>query len=212
MNYLDFKNKILNYPIIFSKDITALETKKQTIRNQLKRWQDKKLILNLKRGVYILNENDRRLNPSRQFVANQLYSPSYVSLEYALSFYGFIPERVSDVTSISTKKTTRFVNSLGTFTYQHILVSAFRGFKSLTDQSGLTYFIADPEKAMIDFLYLNLDRITLDKKDIFSVSFRFQNVEDLSPKLITEYARLFNNNKLNKTAKMFLDFIKGEAK
>lgn len=87
------------------------------------------------------------------FIAKEIYSPSYVSLEYALSIYGLIPERVVDVTSVTTKKPIEFKNKLGVFIYQHIKENCFTGFIEKEDENGLVYFIATPEKAVADFLY-----------------------------------------------------------
>lgn len=212
MRYMEFKNKVINLPIIVSRDITFSQKNKQILRNQLKRWQDKGLIIKLRRGMYILNKNERKINPSSCFIANQLYSPSYVSLEYALNFYGLIPERVVELTCVTTKKTMRFVNDLGNFTYQHLKPETFRGFKAVKDNSGLTFFIAEPEKAVIDFLYLNIDKIKGSNIDIFKSSYRFQNTETLNQKRIVESAKLFNNKNLTKTAYLFCKFIKKEKK
>lgn len=65
---------------------------------QLSNWEKKGLIIRLKRGLYVLNENDRKIEPSRIFLANSLYSPSYVSTAYALGYYDLIPEKVEDGT------------------------------------------------------------------------------------------------------------------
>lgn len=212
MDYHKFKNTFLHLPIILSRDVELLEINRQILRNQLRRWQKRGLIIRLKKGMYILNANDRKINPSKQFLANQLYSPSYVSLEYALNFYGFIPERVLDVTSVTTKKTACFKNDFGNFIYQHIKTEAFRGFGAIKDESNLTYFMAGPEKAIVDFLYLNLNKFDLNDIDIFESSYRFQNLEDLSQRKILEMAKIFSNPKLTKVARLFCEFIKKEAK
>jgi len=73
------------------------------------------LLIKLKRGLYVLNKHDRKINPSLKLLANQFYFPSYVSMEYARNFYGLIPERVYQITSVSTRKTARFKNDLGEF-------------------------------------------------------------------------------------------------
>ena len=142
MNYNEFKNRAQQWPLIFSRDLILRQRNKQVIRNQLKRWENKKLLVKLKRGVFLLNQHDRRINPSRAYIANYLYSPSYVSLEYALNYYGLIPEEVKDLTSVTTKKTASVKNELARFIYQHIGPKAFRGFKSLRDKAGLTFFMA----------------------------------------------------------------------
>jgi len=213
MNYLNFKNKFRDMPIIFTKDLFNTEVKKmQLMCNQLSRWRQKGLIIKLKRGAYILNEADRKYNLSLQFIANQLYGPSYVSVEFAFNLYGLIPEKVSDVTSVTTRKTMVIKNDLGIFSYQHIKPDAFRGFKLLKEDSGLTVFIAEPEKAVVDFLYLNLSKIPIDNIAIFKDSYRFQNLEQLKMDRIIELSKLFNNPKLMKVAANFCDFIKEEVK
>lgn len=212
MNYTEFKIKFQDFPVIMSQDVVRSGKDGQIMRNQLNRWQEKGLIIKLKRGIYILNKSDRKISPSRNFIANQLYGPSYVSLEYALNLYGLIPEEVSDVTSVTTKKTMRLKNDLGLFVYQHIKPEAFRGFEAVKDEEGLTVFIAEPEKAVVDFLYLNKRRFRSNAKDMFKTSFRFQNLEKLKQLRILELARLFDNRKLLRVTKNFCTFIKEETR
>jgi len=212
MNYTDFRNKFKDMPVIFSRDLSGRKAKEaQLMRNQLNRWRQKGLIIKLKRGAYILNELDRKNSPGLQFIANQLYGPSYVSLEFALNLYGLIPERVSDITSVTTKKTMVIKNDLGVFIYQHIKPDAFRGFKALKEDSGITVFIAEPEKAVVDFLYLNLNNMPVDSAAIFRDSYRFQNLEQLKAAKIMKFSKLFDNPKLIKVAENFSKFIKGKA-
>ena len=91
-------------------------------------------------------------------------------MEYALNFYGLIPEKVADLTSVTTKKTTRFSAQEGTFIYQHIKPGAFRGFKTFKDEANLTFFMALPEKAVVDFIYLNLEKFKVADSKIFERS------------------------------------------
>jgi len=154
-------------------------------------------LLQLRRGLYILGNDERKIEPSRLYLAGQLYQPSYVSLEYALGRYGLIPERVVDVTSVSTKKTARFTNDFGTFIYQTVKPSAFRGFISGKDEAGLPYFIAEPEKAVADFVYLNLGKIAAGAAEkTLLESFRFQNLGSLKKGKITAYFGLYDNAKM----------------
>lgn len=214
MRYSEFKNRCQDLPLIQTRDIFRFDTQsggKQTVFNQLNRWQERKWVVKLKRGLYLLNPNDRKIHPSRSFLANQLYSPSYISLEYALNFYGLIPEKVVDITSVTTKKTNIFKNEEGSFIYQHIKKEAYAGFRSLTDEEGLTFFMAHPEKAMVDFLYLNLSRFDSDAQNVFKESFRFQNMEILRNDKLLEYTKLFHNKKLTRLVHSLRDFITLEA-
>src|SRR3989338_4118575 len=46
--------------------------------------------------------------PPEQLIANRLYEPSYLSLEYALAHYQLIPEAVYEITSVTTRATREF--------------------------------------------------------------------------------------------------------
>lgn len=195
MKFSEFKAEFRELPLLPTRIIFAKASGADL--NQLDRWRKRGLLLQLRRGLYMFGKAERKIDPGRLYLAGQLYQPSYVSLESALSRYGLIPERVADVTSVSTRKTTRFTNDLGTFTYQTVRPAAFRGFISERDEAGLPYFIAEPEKAVADFVYLNLDRIAAGAAEkTLGESFRFQNLGSLRKKKIADYFGLFNSAKM----------------
>ncbi|MEW6409675.1 MAG: hypothetical protein AB1488_06125 [Nitrospirota bacterium] len=157
-----------------------------------------------------MNESDRKIEPSRIFVANALYSPSYVSTTYAFGYYDLIPEKVEDVTSITTKKTAKFTNTFGAFIYQHLKTNLFFGFKEIKDENGFPVLIAEPEKAMLDFIYLNLQDFKGKEKDVFSLSYRFQNLNILKKKKLTDFAKKYENKEIVDVVENLLSFIKEE--
>lgn len=210
MKYNDFKRKIQKFPIFSTSQIPLLARNEQVLRNQFSRWQQQGLIIKLKKGLYVLNKDDRKINPSRSFIANQLYFPSYISCEYALGYYGLIPERVVDVTSVTTKKTMKFENKFGVFDYHHLKIDCFIGFCNLKDEANLTYYIAEPEKAIVDFFYFNLYVFKSEMENIFEDSFRFQNVSELNLKKIETFAKHFNNTKLSLVTDNFCKFVKDQ--
>lgn len=211
MNFHTFKTSVQNLPVFSGRDAARLGPR-QTMYNQLNVWRNKGLIIQLKRGLYILGEADRKVQPSGLFLSGQLYAPSYVSLEYALGLHGLIPEMVTTITAVTTKNPARFKTSLGAFEYQHIKREAFRGFKTAKDPAGLTYFIAEPEKAIVDFIYLNLPRFTRGDREIFTQSYRFQNLESLNLKKLMSYAVLFTSTKLTDIAAEFCHVAREESK
>ena len=196
MRFEQFRTKVRTLPVISGDFLKLLSDKNQQFKNQITRWQKSGKIIKLRRNLYILNEDERKINPSRLFIACELYSPSYVSMEYALSFYGLIPERVADITSITTKKTAAFENALGRFIYQHIKIKCFAGFTELKDEAGLAYYMATPEKAIVDFIYLNQSRFKEDFRQELFGSFRFQNTKILNAKKMIYYSELFGSKKL----------------
>jgi len=211
MKYLDFKNKMRQFPLISSTHIANICKNPQILKVQMRGWQKKGLIIKLRRGLYILNEDDRKIEPSRIFLANALYSPSYVSTTYALGYYDLIPEKVEDVTSITTKKTAKFTNPFGTFIYQHVKTDLFFGFIEIEDENGFPVFIAEPEKAILDFIYLNLQEFKGREEDIFSLSYRFQNMDILKKRRLMDYARRYRNKNVLDVVKSLLSFMKGEG-
>lgn len=120
---------------------------------RLVEWQDKGYLKKLRNSYYCFS--DQRMEQFFLFyMANHLYRPSYVSLESALAYYGFIPEGVFQVISCSTLKNQRFDNSHGTFNYFHLKNSLYFGYRLLSWHE-YHFALAEPEKALIDYLYLH---------------------------------------------------------
>ncbi|MDR3243913.1 MAG: hypothetical protein LBT79_04110 [Elusimicrobiota bacterium] len=209
MNFNDFKQEFSHLPIINSMDIVK-RGNFQTMFNQINNWQKKGLLIQLRRGLYLLNQNDRKITATNYFLSNQIYSPSYISLESALSLYEIIPETPSVITAVSSKKTKLIKNEAGIFSYQHIKQSAYRGFIEQKDINNFNCFIAQPEKAVLDFIYFNLARFKTDDIDIFETSYRFQNLDSLNINKLKNYLTFFDNQKLNAVVKNLCDIIKKE--
>ena len=212
MNYDEFRLKFHKYPLILSKDVILDQKgpqKQINQLNQLNRWTKKGLLIRLRRGMYVLNRHDRKATADINYIANRLYEPSYVSLEYALNFYGLIPELVKNVTSVTTRKTNIFRNELGIFSYSHLKPKAFRGFKKIGNAPA-PFYMAEPEKAVVDFVYFHLSQFGKDPKEIFERSYRFQNIEDLKPEKLMALGSLFVNKKLLKTLKVLCHMINEE--
>lgn len=113
-------------------------------------------IIRIKKGLYVFGEDYRRRPWSRELLANLIYGPSYVSLDYALAYYGLIPERVEVVTSVTTSKTRRFVTALGTFSYRHVALRKYRiGVDQITQGSSAHFLIAAPAKALVDKIWID---------------------------------------------------------
>ncbi len=207
MRYNDFKNRFSRFPVISTEHIYDISGSAQVLRNQLTAWQKKGLILRLRKGLYTLNAEDRKIHPSRIFLANQIYSPSYVSCEYALGYYDLIPEKVEDVTSVTTKKTASFRNAFGHFRYHHLKIPLFFGFRRIEDENGSPVFVAEPEKAVLDFLYLNLSRFKGETTDIFEDSYRFQNTSKLKGRKLRDRAKAYQNETFSGVVTDFLAFM-----
>ena len=124
------------------------------------------LFVKLRNGFYMVKDS----RPSYFFIANKIYQPSYISLEKALSYYRIIPETVYTTTSITTKIPREFNTPLGIFSYQRIKKEAYTGY-SLIDIDNEKALIADPEKALADYLYfVDLKKVSLnDRLDLKNI-------------------------------------------
>lgn len=202
MQYNKLKEQLIDFVIFSLSDIRKIEP--NFYRARLNEWQDKGYIKKLRRGYYIFA--DLPLDEGALFLlANRLYAPSYISNEMALSFYGLIPEGVYSVTSISTKKTEKFKTPVAEFSYRCVKPELFFGYQ-LAEFGSQQYKIAEIEKAVLDYLYLN-PRMA-DEASFFE--WRFNGEEFLAkadPVKFMEYLKIFNNKRLEKRAKKFLAYI-----
>ena len=108
-------------------------------------------IIRVKKGIYVFGERYRRRPFSREILANMIYGPSYVSLDYALHYYGLIPERVEAMTSVTDGRGRRFFSPVGLFIYRGVPMNAYRiGIDQVELESGRSFLIATPEKALAD--------------------------------------------------------------
>jgi predicted transcriptional regulator of viral defense system len=193
MNFLEFKQKTEELPYFETKELKLIlgsEFTGTTLIN-LKNWKNKGYLTMLRRGLYVLSETKNKIDVMA--FATKLYSPSYISLETALSFYGIIPEAVFTTTSITTRKTKSFATPIGNFSYQKIKVEAFGGFET-KKQDHISFNLALPEKALIDFFYLNRD-ILGGEREQFS-GYRFNEEYKFNAKKLLNFAKVFRNKKV----------------
>ena len=194
MDFLSFRNHLypqgcfnINQILLWEKDFE---------RNNLTRWCHKGLLVKLRNGHYAFPEY-RQVPEFARYVAGQIYSPSYISLHSALSFYGMIPEEVVQLTSVSTLKTATFSNTFGTFQYQNVKESLFFGYeiKPLADGRGV--LMATPEKALLDLLYLNpYYKTEQDMEELRLDEDYLQN--DLDSERLSDYASRFASKALDR--------------
>ncbi|MGE3919870.1 MAG: hypothetical protein AB7F64_02795 [Gammaproteobacteria bacterium] len=212
MNHETFRKLTQNYPFFKSNIFTHIVDNVRILRRQVSEWLKKGYILQLKRGMYTLRNEDRAVGFSNYFLANNLYSPSYVSLETALSYYGMIPERVYAITSISSKKTQHFENSFGYFTYNQLKPELYGNFVTVKDEFGNNFFIATPERAIIDFFYFKTKGLRKINKDIFEESFRLQNLDLLNKRKLLAITKEFKQKKLITLVNLLLKQIEEEKR
>ena len=151
MKYLEFYNTLKNFTIFSLNDIRRVEP--NFYRPRLIEWQRKGYIKKLTRRYYFFS--DLQVDEGVLFEAsNKIYSPSYVSLQMAFSYYGLIPESVYGITAVATRRTYQFQTPLAKFIYRTIKTKMFFGY-DLIEHRGKYFKMASPEKTFVDHLYLN---------------------------------------------------------
>lgn len=157
INILDFRRTIKDYT-----DAPLTRSLLLEILREFKSPNDKisELIKNgelisLRRGIYVPGPKTDLPLPDSFLIANHLRGPSYVSLESALSFYGFIPERTYEISSVTVKPFKKYKTPLGRFGYQNLPTPYYSyGIRMVQLTHKQTALIASPEKAICDKIIL----------------------------------------------------------
>jgi predicted transcriptional regulator of viral defense system len=153
-SYLAEKSKMKKYDQVYQDKLVMKESLQEyaSPRSKLTRILDAKQLLHIRRGLYLAGSETPF---SLKTLANIVAGPSYVFFESALAFYGFIPEKVINITSAiyGKNKHKRFETPVGLFFYRHIPAAVyFMEYRRLEEDSH-PFLIATAEKAICDILY-----------------------------------------------------------
>jgi hypothetical protein len=172
-------------------------------------------IVRVKKGLYILGESLRRRPFCRELLANLIYGPSYVSLEYALHYHGLTPERVEAITSVTCGRSRTFDSPVGTFSYRMIPMKAFRtGMDQVELDDGRSFLIAIPEKALADRIVADRGAGISTQKELHNyllADLRIDpaNLRGLDPIRLTEIARHYRSRRVKLLADLITRLSKG---
>ena len=112
-------------------------------------------IIRLKRGIYCLAKKNQRGSLSTYAISQLLYGPSYISIESALSYHGWIPEGVFMTTCVSITRSVTYKTPVGDFSYHHVPQKCFyEDVEHIAADEG-DYFMAKPLKALCDYIYIH---------------------------------------------------------
>ena len=108
----------------------------------------------LRRGLYVITSHVKRQLPHPYEFAQQIYEPSIISVESALSHHGWIPEAVYTHTSVTPRRGREFTTYLGIFSFEHVPAEHFYlGTMRYPSPTGIC-IIAEPWRALADFMYV----------------------------------------------------------
>lgn len=202
MKWEEFIKIVGELPVIETELLLAGVFKPDSTEVQISRWKKAGRLIQLKRGVYLLSKPYRKVEVWEPYLASLLKSPSYISLEKALEYHDLIPEAVAVYTSVTTKRAGRFFSRAGTFVYRHIKPALFWGYRADT-LNKQTAFIASPEKALLDLLYLKRVRLSMD----FLRELRLQNVEKINFDKLCEYAARFKKPAISNSVGLIGEYM-----
>lgn len=121
--------------------------------DKISRMQKEGELIRLKKGMYVANPTEHGQEISRELIANNLYGPSYVSFQSALSYHGLIPERVRAVISATTKRAKSYSTPLGLFQYITMPLAYYPiGVTQVIVENQYAFLMASPEKALCDLI------------------------------------------------------------
>ena len=155
------ENMIVTYEILKE---SLTDYKARDIK--IKRMSDNKEIIKLTKNLYETNKN-----APGYVVANAIYSQSYLSFDYALAYYGLIPEAVYTYkrATFGKGKKKLYKNDFGTYTYRDVPTHIYPYVLQIYQEQDYSYVMATPEKALCDKLYTL--KVVRNKKDMYDLLF-----------------------------------------
>ena len=208
MNIIEIRKQLPD--TVFAHDLleSLLRNKVSNINVKIANMVKKGELVRLKRGVYILGKEYRRSPLDMIGIANVLYVPSYVSFEYALSYYGLIPERVYEITSATSRLKKSFDTPLGRFTYRPLPPQAYAiGIDWLFDERHGGRLIATPEKALCDKIRVDrgIGKLSQQKLETYldlDLRIDMDRLYDLDGRLILCIAEAYQSSNLKNLSKL----------
>ncbi len=196
MRFLHFKTHFEPFLVFSTQDIRKWDTGFDTRR--LVEWQQKGYIRKIVNRWYVFSKRLRQ--EELLIISNRIYSPSYISLQWAMSHYRLIPEGVYTITAITSLKTQDFNTGIGTFSYKHVKPSLMFGYRLVSFENTM-YKLAEPEKVILDYLYLNASINSV--QDLESLRLNVSELRSLlDKKKLQDYLMMFKNKALLKRVKI----------
>ena len=113
-------------------------------------------VVRVHRSLYCLASKYLQQKLDLRVLAQRIYGPSYVSLESALSYHGWIPEAVYAITSASLDRSREYDTPLGHFSFTRIPQKTFyAGVERVENADASSFLLAAPLKALADYVYVH---------------------------------------------------------
>ena len=207
MQFTDLLGIVGDAPLFETGLLLAGDVDPANVRRQLSRWTAKGRLYQLRRGLYTLAPPYQKVKPHPFTVANALVRGSYVSLQAALAHYGLIPDVAQRTTSVTMGRPGQWNTPLGIYTFRHIKRAWFHGYRRLPLGGGHAAFVATPEKALLDLVYLQPG----SDDPAYLVELRLQATEQLDLAALARLAEASGSPKLQRAADVVAGLAQVEA-
>ncbi len=195
-------------PVFETSLLLAGDVNPSEVQRQLSRWTAGGRLYQLRRGLYALAPPFQKIKPHPFLIANRLVRGSYVSCQSALAFYGLIPEYVPVITSVTPGRPARWETPLGVFEFRHLKTDLRRGYRLSEVSAGQQAFVATPEKALLDLIYLQPN----GDSPAYLQELRLQNLEQLHLEALQHQATLAQSPKLRRAVQIVSALARAETR
>lgn len=202
MQFLDLKNQFRDFAVFSVSDIRKAESDFDVRR--LVEWQKRGYIKKIIKNFYVFGDQEIT-EPTLFAIANNIYSPSYISFEMGLGHYHLIPESVYGITSATSKKTAAFQTPVGDFIYRSLKPELMFGYTPIPYQKQ-HYLLAEMEKALLDYFYLNPTLLGDDDFGGLRIN-RQELLAKINQEKLEKYLVAFGSRALKKRVLKFMEFI-----
>jgi predicted transcriptional regulator of viral defense system len=170
MNQIKKLSKISNLSYFDTNTLSLIypELSKNSLYSNIKRWIKKGQLIQIKKGMYVTKEyvlNIQDKSSYKEFLANKIKYPSYLSTEYVLQKYSILSDAIYAYTSVTLKSKNTYTNNFGRYMYRNITRKLFLGYE-IKEVGGYEIKEATKAKALFDYLYLKLYRIRNITEDV----------------------------------------------
>ena len=195
MNQLKKLSKISNLSYFDTTTLSLIypELSKNSLYANIKRWIKQGYLIQIKKGMYVTKEyvlNVQNKSSYKEFLANKIKYPSYLSTEYVLQKYSILSDAVYAYTSVSLKSKNTYNNEFGRYIYRNITRKLFTGYE-IKDVGEYSIYEATKAKALFDYLYLKLYRVKNITEDILlSLRLNLDELDESDMKEFENYCKL----------------------
>lgn len=174
----------------------------ENINVKIANLKKKNILQSIKKGFYIHTSPIAKNIISKELLSNNLLeNPSYISLDYALYFYGLIPEAVYEITAITTKRSKFFETEMGIFSYKPIKKELFKIGLTIESLKNGNFLMASKEKALCDKIYFTKDIEVTSKSSMIEfleddLRIDLEDLEGLNMEIFQEYYEISKSKKI----------------